>query len=114
MTMTTLSKPRRRARELKPVTVTLDGLNYDRSSGTGYVFLNCRMYVLEAIRDVGRTTGLSFLPLDEIGRKHDVDFTAEFGWRCDCEDATYNPQRPGGCKHVVSCRLMAQQLKGGS
>jgi hypothetical protein len=24
--------------------------------------------------------------------------------RCDCPDATYRPDRPGGCKHVVALR----------
>jgi hypothetical protein len=102
----------RKPRVLKPVQVVLDGLRYDAAEGVGTVCFGGRMYLLEAIRDGRRTVGLSFGPLDGTDRRHDVDFTAEFGWRCDCEDATFNGDRPGGCKHVNAARLMAGALKG--
>ncbi len=28
-----------------------------------------------------------------------IDIDAQT-WQCDCEDATFRPERPGGCKHV--------------
>jgi hypothetical protein len=112
--MTTLSKPRRRPRELKPVTVVLAGLSYDREFGRGCVCLNGRMYYLEAVKDGPQTTGLAFGPLDGTDTVHHVDFTEAGGWRCDCPDAVYNGARPGGCKHLVAARRMAAALKGGN
>jgi hypothetical protein len=103
----------RKPRTLKPVTVTIDGLRYDTETGTGTVCFGGRMYYLEAVRDGGRTVGLSFGPLNGTLDRYDVDFTEET-WRCDCPDATYNSGRPGGCKHVVACRQMAAALKGGA
>ena len=32
-----------------------------------------------------------------------IDIDAQT-WQCDCEDATYRPNRPGGCKHVRALR----------
>jgi hypothetical protein len=110
----TSSKPVRKPRVLKPVTVALAGLAYDRTTGLGCVVLNGRFYTLEAVHDGPRTTGLAFGPLDGTDRVRHVDFTDEHGWRCDCEDATFNPGRPGGCKHVVSSRQVARSLKGGA
>src|SRR5436305_69913 len=34
---------------------------------------------------------------------YDVDLRAE-PWTCDCPDATFHPERPGGCKHVAALR----------
>jgi hypothetical protein len=113
----TTTKARAKAkppRTLKPVAVTLAGPGYDVESGTGCVVLNGKMYYLERVADGPRTTGLAFGPLDGSDRTHHVDFTAPYGWTCDCEDATYNSGRPGGCKHLVACRQMARSLKGGA
>jgi hypothetical protein len=45
---------------------------------------------------------------------YDVD-TTRVPWRCDCPDAVYNPERPGGCKHVSSLRAALDVLaKGGA
>jgi hypothetical protein len=30
--------------------------------------------------------------------------THEQPWKCDCPDATFHPERPGGCKHVAALR----------
>ena len=40
-----------------------------------------------------------------------IDFTAPYGWTCDCEDSTFNPDRPGGCKHRIAARRMAEALR---
>jgi hypothetical protein len=73
---------------------------------------------LERLSNDGRTVGmrLSRPVADGDGnataKQIDVDFTDSFGWRCDCEDATYRPNRPGGCKHVASLRQVAELLRG--
>lgn len=38
------------------------------------------------------------------GDVHDVDCTPAWGWQCDCGDATFRPERPGGCRHVAALR----------
>lgn len=115
MSTVTASAPTRkvsRPRVLHPVTVTLSGLVYDRETGQGTVSLNGKMYLLERVSDRGRTVGLSFGPIDGSAgdRFHHVDLTAA-PWACDCEDATFNGSRPGGCKHVNAARLLARQLR---
>jgi hypothetical protein len=34
---------------------------------------------------------------------YDVNTEGE-SWTCDCPDATFHPERPGGCKHVAALR----------
>src|SRR5262245_48962498 len=109
--MTTVATKRR---VLKPVTVALSGLSYDRETGIGTVNLNGKMYLLERVADGPRTTGLAFGPINGTDTWHHVDFTAPYGWTCDCADATYNGDRPGGCKHRIAAQRLAQQLKGGA
>src|SRR5262245_51314978 len=38
------------------------------------------------------------------GAVYDIDTTAPHGWTCDCPDATYRSERPGGCRHVQALR----------
>jgi hypothetical protein len=49
------------------------------------------------------------------GTVYDVDTSAPWGWQCDCADATYRPERPGGCKHAGGLRrdIEALFLDGG-
>ena len=35
---------------------------------------------------------------------YDVGTAGPHGWTCDCPDATFRPDRPGGCKHVNALR----------
>jgi uncharacterized Zn finger protein len=34
---------------------------------------------------------------------YDVDVRVE-PWTCDCPDATFHAERPGGCKHVLALK----------
>lgn len=43
------------------------------------------------------------------GTVHDVSTTGE-RFVCDCPDATFQPERPGGCKHCVALRGAMAQL----
>jgi hypothetical protein len=47
---------------------------------------------------------------------YDVLFptAADGSWFCDCPDATYHPERPGGCKHVAALRTALAILEGGA
>src|SRR5262249_15905058 len=48
------------------------------------------------------------------GTMYDVCMTGPHGRTCDCPDATYNPERPGGCKHVQAVRAALRVLEGGA
>jgi hypothetical protein len=41
---------------------------------------------------------------------YDVATVEEHVWTCDCPDATYQPERPGGCKHVKALRAALAAL----
>jgi hypothetical protein len=113
--MTTLTKPpkSRKVRCLKPIALKLDGFDYDAETGQGTASFNGKVYLLEVVKDGPRTTGLAFGPLDGTDTTHHIDFTCEYGWRCDCPDAIYNSDRAGGCKHLNAARLMAAALRQG-
>src|SRR5262245_66693325 len=39
------------------------------------------------------------------GTVYHIDTQTRWGqWQCDCPDATYRGERPGGCKHVAALR----------
>jgi hypothetical protein len=43
------------------------------------------------------------------GTVYDLDTTEE-PWVCDCPDATFHPERPGGCKHCAALRAALPSL----
>jgi hypothetical protein len=44
------------------------------------------------------------------GTMYDVGTAEPHGRTCDCPDATYQPERPGGCKHVKALRAALAAL----
>jgi hypothetical protein len=46
------------------------------------------------------------------GAMYDVGTAEPHSWACDCPDATYHPERPGGCKHVRALRAALAALSG--
>src|SRR5262245_59553236 len=44
------------------------------------------------------------------GTVYHIDTNTRWGqWQCDCADATYRGERPGGCKHVAALRQALAQ-----
>src|SRR5262245_20073210 len=44
------------------------------------------------------------------GTVYHIDTQTRWGqWQCDCADATYRGERPGGCKHVAALRQALAQ-----
>ena len=41
---------------------------------------------------------------------YDIDCRPSWGWQCDCPDATFHPERPGGCKHVLALKAASAAL----
>src|SRR5690242_10277570 len=60
---------------------------------------NAKLYGVIRLMDQGRTVGYRLVRPD--GGTYDVDADL---WVCSCPDATYRPDRPGGCRHVKALR----------
>ena len=56
-------------------------------------------YWVEAVGRNGRVLGVWLQEFGD-GTRHYVHLDGEVC--CTCEDATYRPDRPGGCRHVVA------------
>ena len=60
------------------------------------------LYEVVAFREAGILVGFR---LNKVtgGKEalYDSDTRTE-PWTCDCPDATFHPERPGGCKHVLA------------
>jgi hypothetical protein len=67
----------------------------------GVLEINGTRYEVLPLYDGESRVGYRLLKAD--GTMYDVDTTRE-PWLCDCPDATYHPERPGGCKHVLALR----------
>lgn len=112
----------RKARKpLEPVNPDVELQAYSHENGLGVLRIDGKRYAIGRIKDdAGRTIGMRLIrPLDPKEPDHDgdglkrlaVDFTDPHGWSCSCEDATYRPDRPGGCRHVVALRQVAAGMK---
>ena len=66
-------------------------------NGNRQLIVNGVLYELEDLQ--GRGYRLYRLK-DGAVVAYDIDTRTPHGWTCDCPDATYRPDRPGGCKHV--------------
>jgi hypothetical protein len=70
--------------------------------GTGVLAINRQEYVVTILRGRDDVVGYRLTkPAD--GMQYDIDATGT-PWRCDCPDAVFQPERPGGCKHVAALR----------
>lgn len=103
---------------LAPVNPAVELLAYCHATGLGIVTIDDTRYALQRLDDgAGRPVGMRLArPTEEKDgtpavKLIDVDLGDPHGWRCDCEDATYRPDRPGGCKHCVALRKVAEQLR---
>jgi hypothetical protein len=93
-------------------------LAWSEEDGTGAVTINGTAYHLERLTDrQGRTIGCRLSrPSEDAARVLgcpvkiiDVDFTVS-PWACDCEQATYNPER-GPCKHCQALKSVGQLIR---
>jgi hypothetical protein len=69
--------------------------------GTGVLAINGTNYTVTVLRGQNGIVGYRMAKVD--GTVYDIGTTEE-RWTCDCPDATFHPERPGGCKHVVALR----------
>ena len=70
------------------------------------------LYEVVAFREAGVLVGFR---LNKVtgGKEafYDIDCRPSWGWQCDCPDATFHPERPGGCKHVLALKAALAALK---
>jgi hypothetical protein len=67
----------------------------------GLLAINGTRYEVLPLYDDDARVGYRLLKTD--GTMYDVDTTRE-PWCCDCPDAVFHPERPGGCKHSLALR----------
>ena len=69
------------------------------------------LYEVVAFREAGALVGFR-LQKTTGGKEglYDIDCRTE-PWTCDCPDATFHPERPGGCKHVLALKAALAALK---
>lgn len=77
-------------------------------AGTGVLAINGQNYTVTILRDGSGVVGYRLEKAD--GTAYDVA-TAEEHWSCDCPDATFHPERPGGCKHAAALRAALQAAR---
>jgi hypothetical protein len=74
----------------------------------GVLEINGTPYEVLPLYDDERLVGYRLLKGD--GTMYDVGTAETHGWTCDCPDATYHPERPGGCKHCSALRAALAAL----
>jgi hypothetical protein len=120
----TLSRPPRQRKPLPPVNVTghfePGDLSHDLLHGHAILTITDAskpeaereaFYWATAVLGDGHLVALD---LQKFGRKYGEDHhrvrLEPLG--CDCEDATFRPDRPGGCRHVNAVRQAMVELAG--
>ncbi len=69
--------------------------------GTGVLAINGTNYMVTVLN--GQTDVVGYRLVKADGTTYDICTTGE-RWLCDCPDATFHPERPGGCKHSAALR----------
>jgi hypothetical protein len=89
-------QPKAKSRPIHGVAKWLSPMGF---LGQGTLAINGTPYGVETLRDGGHVTGYRMVKPD--GTTYDL-CTSEERWTCDCPDATFHPERPGGCKHQAA------------
>ena len=87
--------------KVKPASGTCQWVLPIGEVGTGVLAINGTNYTVTVLN--GQTGVLGYRLVKTDGATCDVCTTEEH-WTCDCPDATFHPERPGGCKHVAALR----------
>jgi hypothetical protein len=74
----------------------------------GVLSVNGTAYEVFPLFDDNALVGYRLVKAD--GTMYDVGVAGPHGWTCDCPDATFRPERPGGCKHVRALRAALAAL----
>jgi hypothetical protein len=103
--MATLSDPRnpiKTRKATRPAAGVCRWLTKPNAKHEGGVLqINGTVYEVLPLYDGEALVGHRLLKAD--GTMYDIETACE-PWRCDCPDATFHPERPGGCKHALALR----------
>lgn len=72
------------------------------------LLVNQQPYLLTPLRIAGRVYAWQLRKSDGTSYQLAADFSS-----CDCPDAVYAADRPGGCKHAKAGREMLAMMGGG-
>jgi hypothetical protein len=70
----------------------------------GVLAINGTAYEVLPLFDGEVLVGYRLLKADAT--MYDIETAGPRGWTCDCPDATFHPERPGGCKHVQALKVV--------
>jgi hypothetical protein len=109
--MSSITHPRKQRKPLEPVNVRAyfvgGASRQDVLDGAAVLSLTDlttneeAAYWCRALYDGGRCTGFR---LTKLGSPADVYDVPRALTGCDCPDAAYRPERPGGCRHQQALR----------
>jgi hypothetical protein len=104
--MATVTDPRnpiKTRKATRPATGACRWINKPNAHHEGGVLaINGRPYEILPLYEGEALVGYRLLKAGAT-TMYDVD-TTQAPWRCDCPDATFHPERPGGCKHVQALK----------
>jgi hypothetical protein len=73
--------------------------------GTGVLAINGTPYTVLRL-----SSGVGYRLEKDDRTSYDVNTEGEV-WTCDCPDATFHPERPGGCKHAAALRAAMKAVR---
>ena len=103
--MALLANRQPKAKVVRPVHGIAKWLSPMGYLGTGILAINGVAYVVLRL-----SSGVGYRLEKGDRTTYDVNTEAET-WTCDCPDATFNPDRPGGCKHVAALRAALKAVE---
>jgi len=92
-----------RATPARPATGVYQWLQKPNAHHEGGVLaINGTAYEVLPLFDGEALVGYRLLKPDAT--MYDLETAGPRGWSCDCADATFHPERQGGCKHVKALK----------
>jgi hypothetical protein len=111
--MVTVSDPRnpiKAARATRPAAGLCRWLTRPNAERAGGVLdINGTRYEVLPLFDGEAHVGYRLLKADAMMYDLPADLST-----CDCPDRTFNPDRPGGCKHMLALAAALRALEGGA
>jgi hypothetical protein len=108
--MATVRTSRQPVKATRPVTGFCRWLTKPNSEhGYGVLSINGTAYEVMPLFDGEALVGYRLVKAD--GTMYDISTAGPDGSTCDCPDATYHPERPGGCKHIKALAAVSTSAR---
>jgi hypothetical protein len=76
----------------------------------GTLDINGVAYDVHVLWNETETAVVGYRLIKADATMYDIDSATPHGWTCDCPDATYRSERPGGCKHSRALQAALKAL----